>query len=97
VLHNDEAVQVSHLPQPLDSSFNDEEIKPASQKPDHAVPIAGSDKTTQSDSQLIKPLAQIEREAIEQAISLCDGNVPRAAALLDVSPSTIYRKKSTWS
>jgi two-component system repressor protein LuxO len=37
-----------------------------------------------------------EKEAIEEAINLCDGNIPRAAALLDISPSTIYRKKMMW-
>jgi len=44
----------------------------------------------------IKPLAQIEQEAIEQAIDLCNQNIPKAAALLDVSPSTIYRKIQNW-
>ena len=44
----------------------------------------------------IKPLAQVEREAIEQAIELCGNNIPKAAAMLDVSPSTIYRKIQQW-
>ncbi len=44
----------------------------------------------------IRPLAVVEREAIEHAITLCDGNVPKAAALLGVSPSTIYRKQQGW-
>lgn len=44
----------------------------------------------------IKPLWQVEREAIEQAIEQCDGNIPKAAKLLDVAPSTIYRKKQAW-
>jgi two-component system repressor protein LuxO len=38
----------------------------------------------------------IEKEAIERAIELCDGNIPKAAALLEVSPSTIYRKRQAW-
>lgn len=42
------------------------------------------------------PLWQVERDAIEQAITLCGGNIPRAAALLEISPSTIYRKKQAW-
>ncbi|GJL85737.1 MAG: hypothetical protein DHS20C02_15120 [Micavibrio sp.] len=46
--------------------------------------------------QLVKPLLQTEREAIEYAISYCRGNISRAAALLEVAPSTIYRKKSVW-
>lgn len=44
----------------------------------------------------IKPLWLSEKEAIENAIHYCGGNIPKAAALLEVSPSTIYRKKSQW-
>ncbi|MCL1477507.1 MAG: hypothetical protein MH219_08140 [Marinobacter sp.] len=33
---------------------------------------------------------------IERAIALCGGNVPRAAARLEISASTIYRKKQQW-
>jgi two-component system, repressor protein LuxO len=44
----------------------------------------------------IKPLWQTEREAIEAAITACNGNIPEAAAKLCVSPSTIYRKKMGW-
>lgn len=42
----------------------------------------------------IKPLADVEREAIENAINHFNGNIPKAAAALGVSPSTIYRKKT---
>jgi DNA-binding NtrC family response regulator len=45
---------------------------------------------------VIRPLAVVEREAIEAALTLCDGNIPRAAAALGVSPSTLYRKKQAW-
>ncbi|GAB5348331.1 sigma-54-dependent transcriptional regulator [Alteriqipengyuania sp. 357] len=41
-------------------------------------------------------LAQIEREAIEQAIQRAGGNVTRAAKLLEVNSSTIYRKLEKW-
>jgi two-component system repressor protein LuxO len=44
----------------------------------------------------IMPLWQVERAAIEDAIRVCHGNIPRAAALLEVSPSTIYRKRQAW-
>ena len=44
----------------------------------------------------IQPLHVMERRAIEQAIRACDGNVVRAAAPLQVSASTIYRKLATW-
>ncbi|NQY89803.1 MAG: sigma-54-dependent Fis family transcriptional regulator [Colwellia sp.] len=42
------------------------------------------------------PLWLVEKNAIESAISFCRGNIPQAAALLEVSPSTIYRKKQSW-
>jgi two-component system repressor protein LuxO len=44
----------------------------------------------------VKPLWLVEKEAIEEAIAVCGGNVPRAAALLEVNPSTIYRRKAEW-
>ncbi|MFN8725391.1 MAG: sigma-54-dependent transcriptional regulator [Rhodospirillales bacterium] len=44
----------------------------------------------------IRPLWIVEREIIEAAIADCDGNIPRAAAFLEISPSTIYRKKQAW-
>jgi two-component system repressor protein LuxO len=47
-------------------------------------------------SKEIRPLASVVKETINQAIEFCDGNVPRAAALLEVSPSTIYRKRHSW-
>jgi transcriptional regulator of acetoin/glycerol metabolism len=40
----------------------------------------------------IRPMWQVEREKIEEAITACKGNIPRAAALLELSPSTIYRR-----
>lgn len=44
----------------------------------------------------IKPLWQVEYETIEEAIEICGGSVTRAAKLLKVSPSTIYRKRPVW-
>lgn len=42
------------------------------------------------------PLWRIEREAIESAIRACGGNIQEAARLLEISPSTIYRKRESW-
>jgi two-component system repressor protein LuxO len=53
--------------------------------------------TGSTNDSKIKPLWQVESEAIERAITLCGGNIPKAAALLDISPSTIYRKKQSWN
>jgi two-component system repressor protein LuxO len=45
----------------------------------------------------IQPLWLVEKQAIEDAIAACDGNVNRAAGLLEVAPSTLYRKLQAWS
>ncbi len=44
----------------------------------------------------IRPLWLEEKIVIERAIELCEGNIPKAAALLDISASTIYRKRAAW-
>ncbi|MGI9510837.1 MAG: sigma-54-dependent transcriptional regulator [Geminicoccaceae bacterium] len=44
----------------------------------------------------IRPLAEIEREAIEQALELCEGDVRKAAVFLEIAPATIYRKLKSW-
>ncbi len=44
----------------------------------------------------VEPLWLTEKNAIEAAIEACSGNVNRAAGLLEVAPSTIYRKLQTW-
>jgi two-component system repressor protein LuxO len=44
----------------------------------------------------IVPLVEMERQYIERAIDLFDGNIQLAARKLGISPSTIYRKKEGW-
>ena len=44
----------------------------------------------------IRPLWMVEKEAIQHAIDVSDGNINRAATLLEVAPSTIYRKVQAW-
>ena len=41
-------------------------------------------------------LAQIERVIIEEMILAEDGSIPRAATILKVAPSTLYRKVEAW-
>ena len=55
------------------------------------------DVSTYHDSRQSAQLWQIERDAIEAAIVSSDGSVPKAAQKLGVSPSTIYRKRESWS
>jgi two-component system repressor protein LuxO len=44
----------------------------------------------------VVPLAVMERRLIEAALRRTNHDVPRAAALLEVNPSTIYRKLRAW-
>lgn len=44
----------------------------------------------------IIPLAEMERRMILAALARTDNDIPRAAALLEVNPSTVYRKVSAW-
>ncbi len=44
----------------------------------------------------IEPLETVIRRTVEQAIDACGGSIPKAAAALDVSPSTIYRRLQGW-
>jgi two-component system repressor protein LuxO len=67
----------------------------------HARPEKSDQQLTEEnpsppDIESVNPLWLVEKNAIEGAIALCDGNIPRAAALLEVSPSTIYRKRLGW-
>ncbi|MBM7455029.1 two-component system repressor protein LuxO [Oceanisphaera litoralis] len=81
VLHQGEWIEQEMLPAPLDTPLA------------HSTP---SQPVADALPAPIVPLSVIERQAIERAISHCQGNVSRAAALLEVSPSTIYRKLQSW-
>ena len=83
-------VQLESLQLTVESSLNNrEEYK-------HKE-ISGQETLSNHDLlSSIRPLADVEKEAIENAIQICNNNIPKAAALLDVSPSTIYRKIQQW-
>jgi two-component system repressor protein LuxO len=49
-----------------------------------------------NDTSTVRSLAEVERAAIEHAIAACNDNVVKAASLLEVSPSTLYRKVQQW-
>jgi two-component system, repressor protein LuxO len=44
----------------------------------------------------VLPMWQQEQKIIEDALNAFGGNIARAAAALEISPSTIYRKKMSW-
>lgn len=60
------------------------------------IQVPDEDRGPDRQKRHIRPLWLEEKELIEQAIEICNGNIPRAAALLEVSASTIYRKRVSW-
>lgn len=42
------------------------------------------------------PFEDIERALIEASIARCNGSLPKAAEMLQVAPSTLYRKRESW-
>ncbi|MFA0678026.1 sigma-54 interaction domain-containing protein, partial [Vibrio sp. 10N.222.51.A6] len=84
VLNNGKEITLNMLPPPLNQPIENSLRLKEKQNEDITVKD-------------IFPLWITEKTAIEQAIKACDGNVPRAAGFLDVSPSTIYRKLQTWN
>ena len=52
--------------------------------------------TPHNASTPILTLAEVEKQAIEHAIDVCEDNIVKAASELGVSPSTLYRKIQQW-
>jgi len=50
----------------------------------------------EENTRMIMPLWRVEKRAIEQALYQSQNNVQKAAEILDVAPSTIYRKMKSW-
>lgn len=66
---------------------------PAEEPP---APCADTGRDLGRLAELIRPLEELEREAIEKAIELCGGDVRKAAVFLGIAPATIYRKLKSW-
>ena len=65
------------------------------------APISGIDRRRMAEvggslANEVEPLWATEKRAIQAALDACDGNINRAAGLLEVAPSTIYRKIQGW-
>lgn len=81
----------------IDASIIEEAIAQFDDSPETAgTPVKPRAAEPAADS-AIKPLWLVEKEAIQNAIEASDGNINRAASLLEVAPSTIYRKMQAWN
>ncbi|MFK5980015.1 MAG: sigma-54 dependent transcriptional regulator [Rhizobiaceae bacterium] len=84
VLHDGEELTATMLP-PLAGGIDIASTGATSNTLTAIAPAATS-------SNVLRPMWQVEREMIEAAMAECNDNVHRAAALLEISPSTIYRR-----
>ena len=109
VLNQGETVEYNMLPEPVTSGALQTAIAPmdspaSPQTSTHASTQASAQASTLQDPaqshlvrrQQIEPLWLTEKTAIEAAVDACDGNINRAAGLLEVAPSTLYRKLHSW-
>lgn len=101
VLHHGEEITMEMLPAPLNQLQVDSAVAKTFQPKaalSNEAEVSDEDLPSMPNMQVIRlqPLWMTEREAIQYAIDECDGNVPKAAAALDVSASTIYRKLQAW-
>ncbi|MBL4805495.1 MAG: hypothetical protein JKY71_11600 [Alphaproteobacteria bacterium] len=59
--------------------------------------VAAGLETEEEAIKPLKTLEQFERDYIEMVVFICHGNIPKAARILDISPSTLYRKFADWN
>jgi two-component system repressor protein LuxO len=101
VLHDEELVSRPMLPAPV--------LRPGSAAIAVEAPVAAPEAAWEApmgpeilpmrppEAQIgVEPLAVAERRLIEAAIRHTGGDVPRAATLLEINPSTVYRKLALW-
>lgn len=81
VMYDERTVTKAMLPESL---LKETDAVYVTKKPEH------------QEAETIFPLAHVERQAIERALEYCEGNIQQAAGLLQVSPSTLYRKIQSW-
>jgi DNA-binding NtrC family response regulator len=89
VLNEGGRVTQAMLPETLNLYLDPAEAPPAPRPADPALPALAD---------LIgRPLAEVERLVIEATLARHGGSVSRAARVLDLSPSTLYRKIEAWA
>lgn len=89
VLNHGKEITLDMLPPPL----NKTSTKIATTNSGQGTEVVEKALTPQE----VVPLWLVEKQAIECAIDAYNGNIPKAANALEVSPSTIYRKIQGWN
>jgi len=88
----------SSLSRPQENQQNPPANPPQESNKDFLSPVISPARVSDFTATIenIKPLHIMEKNAIERALAHCSDNVVQAAKLLDVSPSTLYRKINNW-
>lgn len=94
VLHDGGVLTSAMLPASLPQQAQDLLI---AQRPAHPSEPPSQPEPLGLGSLLGRPLAEIERLVIEATLAQHNGSVPKAARVLELSPSTLYRKIETWT
>jgi len=63
---------------------------------DHQRDESVAEPETPLEAQIVFPLAELEKRAIEHALHVCNGSASEAARLLGISAATVYRKLKSY-
>lgn len=91
ILANGEEVQIKHLPSDLLETIDTAKLVERPETPTvHTALLTADAAAGGPDS--IRPLAEVERDAILAAVQCCGGNFSEAAKRLGIGRATLYRK-----
>ena len=96
VLNDGQVVSEAMLPDSIKSGSLGVDIATAGANMTPVVETVSREHSHVTRRQQIEPLWLTEKRAIENAIQACDDNINRAAGLLEIAPSTLYRKLQSW-
>lgn len=66
-------------------------------EPKQQITQSPSEDSDQATVNPLQPMWKVEQEVILMALKHCDGRVKKAAKLLEIDPSTLYRKIERWN
>jgi len=96
VLNNGETVEYDMLPEPVTSGALESGARAQATNPTPLSLVGNARQPHLERREQIEPLWLTEKKAIEAAVATCEGNINQAAGLLEVAPSTLYRKLQSW-
>lgn len=89
-------IELADLPAELRPKTGERLLAPATLPMPSALPSAAPGGKDDGEARPLASLDEAIRHHVEAAIAMCGGSIPRAAAMLKVAPSTIYRRIEAW-